>query len=589
MIRRVLVVTVWLLVAAVCTSANPTLVESGDPLSRAVRRLSLAAGSVPPPAVSPLTYSDLRLSLSRINAADLSPRLRREYARLLSLVRGSAPPIRLGLDGLPWMSPDKRTGAEDAGSGAASEGPADEAPWQQPSTVGLRVSPEAYLHSGGDSAAWRYRYPDRLPLLGIPLRFRPIPALYLGFNLDWRKNRPLLPGEETVNEDPASNVPFQLPETDVQFPSFAVTSLAGERWSLQLGRDRLSWGVGHSGSLLLSDHNDYYDFLSAAVLGDVLTYRALYVDLEPWRSMPGEPGSWGNPVDSRMFFVHRIELTPAPWLTLVANDGFIYAGPPLELRYANPLMLMHNWFIPSQGNSLFAFELDLRPLRGLELSFHLAVDQFQNAAERERDYGRTEPDAFGYLANAEYVRPLPGVGNWLTLGTEWVYMDPWMYIGRTELTSFTYRRRVQAENAVPATKVLIENPLGYPLGPDSYAVMGYGRMNLGSRLDLRAELRFTAKGDNTTVRYPSLDAVREELPNPRDERRSPSGPTPEYVLAGRLHGKAELARFMLGGFSGRVSAGAIVDIMRIENNRNHADEVYTDMQLSPHVGVQLLY
>ena len=530
-----------LVLAATAVAAGPTLVYRDDPLFAQVRRLALAAGSTPPSLTSPITYSELSLVLDMMDVEALSNELLEVYRKLRQRIA--------------------------------------EEPGHEPfGTIGIETTGEAYLHTSDDPGAWRYWYPDRRPFLSIPIRVWPVPGLHIAFDLDWRKNYPFFPGTglETIDPDPVSNLPLKLLDTDVQFPFQALVSLGGERWSVQFGRSLVSLGSGASGSLLLSDHVDYHDFLMASVFGRLFTYRALYLDLEAWRTA-------ATPVDDRMFFAHRIEMRPFPWLSLAANDSFIYAERPIELRYFNPLMLMHNWFVPRFGNSLLSFEMALRPLAGMELYGHLAIEQLQNEIERQRGYADDEPEAFGYLAGIEYSRPLKFDGRtagWLTVGTEWVNLDPWMYLGRTDLNTFSYRRRVQAEHVIPAgAKVLVEKSLGYPTGPDYREILLHGRLDLFSRYTVAVEARYGAKGENDIGR--SL-----EVADPADAlRRTPSGDSPERILHARVAADILVGRFTLGSGPLEVRTGAIFDALRVLNRGYQEGNTLRDLQLSPYLSI----
>lgn len=519
-----------------------TLVYADDALYRAVARLCLAAQTAPPPAVSPVAATELERALLRIRAERLGPRLQDEHRRLLELTQARVTPE----------------------------------PLRPAGRVGVVTTLEGYVHSGDQGDEWRYTYPDRASALKIPVRIWPFPNVYARVDLDLKQNYTSYPGVETISPDPVVNVPLDVRELHYQFPDVAVLSAAGEHWSVQWGRDRAGWGFGETGSLILGDHNEYYDFVSAALVSDLFSYRALYVDLEPWRD-------GGGTVDERAAIYHRIEGNLFPWLTATANELMLFAGKPLELRYLNPFYFMHNYFIPSLSNSLVSLELALRPLPGLEVYGHFAMDQIQSELERERGtYAEMEPQALAYLAGARYVLPIaPG---WLTLGTEWVFTDPWMYLGRTPLQSLTYRRRVQAENVDPAgRKIIVERALGYAAGPDYYGVVLYGEALVWERYRLAAEARYAVKGENTVSRSVEVADLEDAT------RETPSGPAPEAMLQGRLEGEADLVSFLLLGLPARVETGFTLDVIHEWNDDQTTGESYTDVQFAPSVTFRVAY
>ena len=546
--RRLAIVVALLMVVGTtwAAPANPTTTTPDDPLFQTVRRLALLAGQSPPSAISPISYGELEAVLRRLDVERLTPGQQDLYRTALRQVVAGASPVPGG-------------------------------------TVAIKSTLEGYFHSSDDADEWLYWYPDRRSLLSIPIRVSPVPGIGISMDLDWRRNYPIFPGYdldvyETIDADPVSNVLTDIRETDVQFPFHALLTAAGSGWSVQFGRSRIGWGVGHTGSLLLSDHVDYHDFLMAGLYGELFSYRGLYLDLEPWLNAGGTD-------DDRVYLAHRIEFRPSPWLTLAANEALVFHGKPMELRYLNPLIILHSWFIPNYGNSMINLELSVRPVRGLEVWGHLAIDQVQSAIEEERGYADSEPEALGYLAGAEYVLPLTGA--WLTVGTEWAYLDPWMYIGRDIMGSFTCRRRVQAEHVLPAgAKVIVEKSLGYPGGPDYHGVTGFAQLDVdadsGADLAFSLDLSFFANGEKEVgVSLPPVDEY--------DAMRvTPSG-VAEYILAARVTADGTFLETELWGVPIELSGGAVLDVVRIENNDHMSGELLWDVQFSPYLSMSTIF
>jgi len=519
--------------------ANPTTAIPDDSLFQTVRRLALVAGQSPPSAVSPISYGELETVLRRMDVDRFTPVQQDQYRAALRQVGAGASTVPGG-------------------------------------TVGLESTVEGYFHSAADIDEWLYWYPDRRSFLSIPIRVSPIAGIGISMDLDWRKNYPNFPGyegvHETITPDPLTNVISDIRDTDIQFPFHALVTAAGTGWSIQAGRSRIGWGLGHTGSLLLSDHVDWHDFLMASLYGRLLSYRTLYLDLEPW--LPG-----GTFLD-RVYLAHRIEFRPTPWLTLAANEALMYRDDTIELRYLNPLMILHSWFV---GNAMINVELSVRPVRGFEVWAHMAIDQMQSAIEDERDAvsGRWWPEAFGYLAGAEYVMPISN--SWLTIGTELAYLDPWMYIGWNAHNSFIFTRRVQAEHLLDWAQVIVEKSLGYPAGPDYVGVTGYGRLDLGTYLAISLDVSYSSKGENGFDRlYPANDeADRDKV--------SPSGLAPTNVTAVRLAADGTILESTLWGVPIEVAGGAVLDVVRIENDDHVSGALLWDVQFSPYLSVSTIF
>lgn len=410
----------------------------------------------------------------------------------------------------------------------------------------LRIHVEGYLHSNRTCDQWAYGFHDRKPLIGLLLDTSFFDSLSLYIDLTVQKD-PFQVGGDPDNYTNLLTSPSQF---DLNMPYRAGLSWGGRHWNLWLGRDRLSWGNGRSGNLLLSDADLYHEGVRFTTWWDRFKFTFLLLGLESWRMETDEKGNpypWPDasattleeklllaPEKFKMFLAHRLEFNLRSNLRLTLNESIVYGGKYPDLRVFNPLIVYHSFYIKEWANSLMTIELDWVPFPGVYLYGQYAQDQLSTLFEKET-YGKDEePNAMGYLVGFELQqlvgspdarfkntgfktgsetqgnsREGQGAGSsgkaWLRAGYEFVKTDPWLYIRETPYVSFFSTRRVHSEarKAVLGDKnyYFLHTPLGYQYGPDvvvntiwiSYEVPERYRWFLEYSLILKGENEVTSR------------------------------------------------------------------------------------------------
>jgi hypothetical protein len=379
----------------------------------------------------------------------------------------------------------------------------------------LRVNTELYLHSNRDNAEWMWDSRDRQPFFGFFSDI--VVAERLDLYLDITAQKDVF--QTGGDRDNYTSIITNPNLIDLNFPYRAAASFGGKHWNLWLGRDKLSWGNGRTGNLMLSDGDIYHEGLRFSAYYERFKFTYVVLGLESWVD-PAAFGeeSWdyaggfkkkyeypgyffvdenGNSIpyaDSndddipdhierfKLFMAHRFELLPLDNLRIALNESIIYGGKYPDLRIFNPVLVYHNFYLKENMNSLMTIELDYVPLPGLFLYGQFAMDQLSTVFEKNT-YGRdVEPNAMGYLAGIEY-RHAAGWG-YFSAGYEFVKTDPWLYIREHPLVSYFSTRRIHSE----ARKSIegghnyyyLNTPLGYAYGSDvvvnsfllSYTVAG---------------------------------------------------------------------------------------------------------------------
>lgn len=303
-----------------------------------------------------------------------------------------------------------------------------------------------------------------------------------------------------------SNIPtlqnlflFDLKMLDINFPSRAFLSVGGSGWSLQIGRDRLSWGSGSTGNLVLSDNFPYHDMFRATAYSSTGTFKYTYLlsfftskmnyygfegteTTDPTKRTvyQGSNGrSSAQPLKGvalysahrfeGRFFSDRLSVSITEALTLDSQDGSI---PILAL---SPLYFMHNAYMPNNTNSTLALEINWTVMKGLAVYGQVLLDNFAMPGfETGPGPGKsksTTPDGKAFLIGAKYMTAA-GDGI-LTVNPEAVYVMPLTYLrdsrsgyGIDYIAAVKYRLYSYESYAGDTDILYDEYVIGYTYGPD---------------------------------------------------------------------------------------------------------------------------
>ncbi len=370
-------------------------------------------------------------------------------------------------------------------------------------------------------------------------------------NIEVRKE-PIL-----IEEEPSHlfNITDSFGEIDYHFPYRAFLSVGGPHWNLQLGRDYLSWGNGLTGNFIISDDAGYQEFLRGTTFWRNFKYSAIFVGMENW-----------DPDRIRMmdemqksFFAHRVEIMLFDRLNLALSEGLVMEAPYPDLRFYNPLMVFHNWFLNDyHGNVILGVEGELTLTPWFYLYGQYALDQRTSAYERERYPSVAEPDSYGYIAGGE--ARVPAGPGYITARAEWVLTSPWLYLIGAQPTLIQQRKLI---SNYLGRKLIFTEPLGHPEGPDTiiytgsagYDVPGFGDVSLG--------LTYRIRGEKTI--HSEYRTGEEAM-----ALETPSGDTPEKTWIVRLSAVVRPFSFL--------EAGVDLSYLLSENDDNLSGERLEDFQ-----------
>ena len=313
------------------------------------------------------------------------------------------------------------------------------------------VNLESYIHTNKDERFvgwdnWLYPWTETKPLISI-IGEQHVGLNFYGFfdfNIATEKTHDPLGGNQIGSTVFWSNIPFLLEndmkQLDFNFPYRAFVEAGGRNWTLQVGREHLSWGPGRTGNFIIGDHIKYHNTARITAFDDNFKYTFMVLSfphpknyyLDDGLNQQGENGqsAYLNGISS--FIAHRLE-----WrffkdrMGIALTEGVMYMSKDnrIDLIALSPAHLFHNSYTRALTNSILGFEFDWTPVRNLNLYSQFVVDEMILPGEpipgKEGD-AEAEPTAIGYMLGATYnMEAGPGI---LSFNIEGALTDPYLYL-----------------------------------------------------------------------------------------------------------------------------------------------------------------
>ncbi|AEC02681.1 hypothetical protein [Parasphaerochaeta coccoides] len=378
---------------------------------------------------------------------------------------------------------------------------------------GLDAAVEAYVHTNTvdfvNEEDWIRGFDQRKPFLDIVLETNPHENIYgysslslgnvpyTGSDSATRQITSIFFGQKTLTTNIIMIPPASMTDFDLNVPYRAFGAFGGYGWSVEIGRDKVSWGPGKAGNFVVGDHLKYHNQGRFTTYSKNFKYtfltsffphpgRYYSTDETPVHVAP-ESSQTGNVNGLNMFMGHRLE-----WrlfgdkVGLTITEGMMYQSEEntLDLRILNPAMIFHDYYIRSFSNSIISLEVDYTPIRNLNIYGQVVVDEFSLPGEPVP--GKDEwafPNAFGFMLGVQGNIPL-GIGI-LYGGIEAVKTDPFLYLRYNSGSDTTKEHGL---NYVVATRYFdkhavyyAEDFLGYKYGGDAIVLNGnIGLKNFGT-------------------------------------------------------------------------------------------------------------
>ena len=314
------------------------------------------------------------------------------------------------------------------------------------------------------------------------------------------------------------NMKFDFKLLDIaSFPHRAFASAGGDGWSLQIGRDRLRWGAGTTGNVVLSDNLPYHDMVRFTAYGEKFKYTYLIsffpskVNYYNTWGATGYTGTGHNnstvKLDGLLFYsAHRFEARLfSDRLGITLTEGLIYDSDKNNFQFAalSPLFFMHNSFMSNNSNSTLALELDWTVVRGLSVYGQVLLDQFSMPGfESSLGPDMNDPEPPNGTACLLGLKYMTGVkGGVLTVNPEFAYVSAFCYLrdgynanyGMDYTAAIRTRLYAYEERGLDTDILYEDHVLGYKYGPDCI-VANLAASWEGQRLSLSANGMFMVHG-----------------------------------------------------------------------------------------------
>jgi len=470
----------WSVAGAVsAVSAQGNRFDYDDDAVRGLRYAAWEAGSLLGSAATPYSVADMRLAHARASAGRYSGSSSPEALSALKkiMLRIEEPAV---LDALEM--------------GASIR-----------AVPGLEAYPRLY-DDGGLPSPWSWS--DRTALLALPVEFRAFDVVYARGVVELREEHNAI--ERAVEPANWSNWIESGDFIDYAFPFESFVAVEYGPLSLSLGRDKLRWGAGATGTLVLSDEADYCDYIDAGLTGERFSYRFTRLSIDPAvtaSELEDLPDSF---ISAKNLFLHRFEFLVGGRLALALVEGLMVGGVEPDLAYANPFLVLHNrWAWNATGydglpdnnlvsaSSVLGLELRVNPWRYMELYGSFAMNQFQTSYELDRFAGAADaiPNAYAWQAGGDAAFPF--LGGWLRATVEYVFTNPWMYVRENRLNSFSWRRVLPTN--VAGGKTIEDAPLGYRYGPDARVVFAAAGWDAPGLFSFMASAEYARRGEQTIL------------------------------------------------------------------------------------------
>ncbi len=318
-----------------------------------------------------------------------------------------------------------------------------------------------------------------------------------------------------------SNIPFlhfidgdKFLSWDMNMPYRTFASFGSDGWTVQLGRDRLNWGLGKTGNLAMSDNLPYHDMARFTAFSKSFKYTFLVSSYpheanfyDPYQGSEAKGRIEKEPLKGiKLYLAHRFEgRVIKDKLSFSITEAIMYASKDgiIDPRVLIPISIYHNLYTPSETNSTIVGEIDYTPVKGLNIYAQLIVDDLAIAGESAGGpANRGYPNAIGILAGATYATGL--FDGLVKINLEGALVNPYTYL-RYSQDPYDASSESYGLNYVVATRSYItgrgndalvydEYYLGYRYGADSLVANLNVEWKRPGSLTLSANAFFLAHG-----------------------------------------------------------------------------------------------
>lgn len=207
-------------------------------------------------------------------------------------------------------------------------------------------------------------------------------------------------------------------------------------FEVAFGKDRLRWGPGWHGQVILSDYGPSFELIKVKARYERFTFTSvtgfLRTDLaDSTRLYDG--GLKVVPRKKRLA-AHRLEISVWEKMDISLSEMVIYGDRWLELDYLNPVMFLWSaeHYLGDQDNALMAVDVELRPIRNLKVYGTWVLDDLMKSKLGTDWFG----NKFALSGGVLWIDPFGLTDTDVRL--EYVRIDPWVYTHTFRINSYQH-------------------------------------------------------------------------------------------------------------------------------------------------------
>lgn len=292
---------------------------------------------------------------------------------------------------------------------------------------------------------------------------------HLGYSFDFLKGaifgdknlapfmEPKLRSDFKFNEDSESLKNYDFTNA---YLKFYIEPTEGMGLSLQLGREKLTYGYGYGSKPVLSGDNPNMDFLKMNFDYGIVRFSSIFASTVGYMQ-PDRDDRY-----TKYFSAHRIKVAIPDIVDLAISDVVVYNGR-IEFAYLNPILLWHfaEKSLQDRDNKNFIFDFKTKFIKNVEFQGTFFVDDDEQFAILTG--GSTRSQKYVYQIGTMIYEPF--IKN-LSFTLEYTKIRPYTY------THYDIRDNYTAYGV----------NLGHRIGPNAdelfsritYNISDWGRINL---------------------------------------------------------------------------------------------------------------
>ncbi|AEE15748.1 hypothetical protein [Treponema brennaborense] len=290
-----------------------------------------------------------------------------------------------------------------------------------------------------------------------------------------------------------TNIPYTADDFEFLWPQIAYGSIGKSfgNWgiNLNIAKEGLQIGKTQTGSIIYNSTFETDCYTQLNIYSPKIKYNLDAIQISR----------------NKFMYLHNLEIRPIKWFKGGMVEGTLINAP-FELRFLNPLMIMHSFgawdeYMSAEEKTYYGeahvcayigFYADVTPCKYLRIYGLYAQNEIQIPAERKSETGRAMPDSLGGQLGFELT--IPGNDNGWWLGTlEGIYTTPFLYIKHgAEWSLYRERYNMQSNGKLP-----ICSWIGTPFGPDCVGLQARIGYSVPQKWNAEINYLFVAHGTNS--------------------------------------------------------------------------------------------